>query len=276
MTLSRIPRPIIGLVAEIISQYYSHAQLDNLFLQADAPGESPVGNKMVKCQAWLARCNQEQVDGLQVLGAVIEDFMERILDLTDTWGTPNKWAEEWQGNRDKIHEALMTHGLTYFSGGKIYTVGATGAVKSLEQILKNKDLEAAELEFARAMENISIDPPASLTAACAIIESACKLYIEEKGLALPKECSIKPLWVIVANDLGFDAGKVEDNDLRKILTGLSSIVDGIGALRTHAGSAHGRGGMRYKIQPRHARLAVHAAHTLTVFLFESWENKRSS
>jgi hypothetical protein len=67
---------------------------------------------------------------------------------------------------------------------------------------------------------------------------------------------------------------VEDNDLRKILTGLNSIVDGIGALRTHAGSAHGRGVMKYKIQPRHARLAVHAAHTLTVFLLESWDNKK--
>jgi len=274
MASSNIPRPIIGLVAEIISEYYSHAQLDNLFLQADAPGDSPVGNKIVKCQAWLARCNQADVNGLQVLGAVIEDFMERILDMTDTWGTPNKWAEEWQGHRDKIHEALMSHGLTYSSGGKIYAVGSTGAVKSLEQILQSKDLQAVELEFERAMENISIDPPASLTAACAIIESACKLYIEEKGLSNPKDCSIKPLWVTVANDLGFDASRVEDNDLRKILTGLSSIVDGIGALRTHAGSAHGRGGMRYKIQPRHARLAVHSAHTLTVFLLESWDNKR--
>jgi hypothetical protein len=256
------------------NQYYSHAQLDNLFLQADAPGEPPIGNKLVKCQSWLARCNKEEVNGLQVLGAVIEDFMERILDMTDTWGTPNKWSEEWQGNRDKIHEALMCHGLTYSSGGKIYSVGSTGAVKSLEQILRSKDLQAAELEFERAMENISIDPPASLTAACAIIESACKLYIEEKGLPTPKECSIKPLWATVANDLGFDASRVEDNDLRKILTGLNSIVDGIGALRTHAGSAHGRGVMRYKIQPRHARLAVHAAHTLTVFLLESWNNKK--
>lgn len=274
MSSTSIPRPIIGLVAEIVSHYYSHAQLNNLFLQADAPGDPPIGNKLEKCQTWLTRCNNEGNNALHVLGAVIEDFMERFLDMTDTWGTPNKWEEEWQGNREKIHEALMCHGLAYSAGGKIYSVGVTGAVKSLEQILRSKDLKAVELEFERAMENISTDPPASLTAACAIIESACKLYIEEKGLPSPKECSIKPLWGTVANDLGFDASRVEDNDLRKILTGLNSIVDGIGALRTHAGSAHGRGALRYKIQPRHARLAVHAAHTLTVFLLESWENKR--
>jgi hypothetical protein len=159
-----------------------------------------VSRDNINCRC--TRCNKEEVNGLQVLGAVIEDFMERILDMTDTWGTPNKWSEQWQGNRDKIHDALMCHGLTYSSGGKIYSVGSTGAVKSLEQILRSKDLQAAELEFERAMENISIDPPASLTAACAIIESACKLYIEDKGLPTPKECSIKPLWATVANDLG--------------------------------------------------------------------------
>ena len=55
-----------------------------------------------------------------------------------------------------------------------------------------------------------------------------------------------------------------------ILGGLSSIVDGVGALRTHAGSAHGRGKKGYEIQPRHARLAVYAAHTLVLFALETW------
>jgi hypothetical protein len=52
------------------------------------------------------------------------------------------------------------------------------------------------------------------------------------------------------------------------------VVNGIGALRTHSSSAHGTGRLRYRIQPRHARLAVHAAHTLAAFIIESWDNKR--
>jgi hypothetical protein len=273
MTSNPIPHPIIGFVADIFGKYYTHTQINNLFLRADAPGVAPNGNKTDKCQEWLIRCNKEGKDGLQLLGAVLEDFMEKILDSEDIFGTPNPNTENWQNDHTKVREVLMKHGFVYSSGGKIYSTGASVTAITLEQILKNRDLHAIELEFKRAMENITIDQPASLTAACAIIESTCKLYIDEKGLTPPKECSIKPLWVAVAGDLGFDASRVEDNDLRKILTGLSSIIDGIGALRTHAGSAHGRGAMRYKIQPRHARLAVHAAHTLTVFLIESWENK---
>ena len=40
-----------------------------------------------------------------------------------------------------------------------------------------------------------------------------------------------------------------------------NVVDGIGAFRTHAGSAHGGGSTPRIVQTREARLAVHAAHT---------------
>ena len=269
-----IPRPIISLISNILSKNYTHAELNTHFMHADAPGEAPDGNKLIKCQEWLSRCNStEGIDALKVLGKVLEDYMECFLDFKDTWGVPNKHAEAWDAGREKIHIALSDYGLTYYPGGFIREVGFSGATKTLEEILRSKDIEAIELEFHRAMENINTDPPASLTAACAIIESICKLYIEENELSTPKDASIKPLWATVASDLKFDPSKVEDIDLKKILTGLISVVDGIGALRTHAGSAHGRVNLRYKIQPRHARLAVHASHTLAVFLLESWDNK---
>lgn len=273
-TFTQIPKPIIGLVSQILSDSYTHAELSMHFMHADAPGETPDGNKLLKCQTWLSRCNSdESINALKVIGKVLEDFMDRFLDFKDTWGVPNKDAEAWEAHRKRIYKALAHYGMTYQSGGVIQTIGISGATKTLEEILKARDIEAIELEFHRAMENTNIDPPASLTAACAIIESACKLYIEENNLNPPKEATVKPLWNTVARDLNFDPSKVEDDDLKKILTGLSSIVDGIGALRTHAGSAHGRGELRYKIQPRHARLATHASHTLTVFLLESWDNK---
>lgn len=84
------------------------------------------------------------------------------------------------------------------------------------------------------------------------------------------------MWNIVRKDLGFDPSKVEDQDLQTILTGLLALVDGIGALRTHASSAHGAGKRPYKIEPRHARLAIHAAHTVALFILESWERKKQN
>lgn len=53
-------------------------------------------------------------------------------------------------------------------------------------------------------------------------------------------------------------------------------MSGIGALRTHASSAHGYGKKVYSLKPRHARLAVRSAHTLATFVLESWQEKREA
>ena len=123
------------------------------------------------------------------------------------------------------------------------------------------------------MENVETDPPAAITAACSILESLCKVYIEDNDLEMPSKQSITPLWKVVSKDLGFDPSAVEDGDLKKILSGLTSAVDGIGSLRTHTGSAHGHVKKSYRIQARHARLAIHASHTLVVFVLETWAHR---
>jgi hypothetical protein len=50
-------------------------------------------------------------------------------------------------------------------------------------------------------------------------------------------------------------------------------VNGVGALRTHGGDANGRErGYRW-IDPRIARLAIHSASTVALFLVETWQKK---
>ena len=75
---------------------------------------------------------------------------------------------------------------------------------------------------------------------------------------------------MIRKDLGLDPAIVNDEDLKTILSGLAAIVEGTGSLRTHKGSAHGRGKTVYKLKPRHARLAAHAAFTLASFVLEAW------
>lgn len=52
-----------------------------------------------------------------------------------------------------------------------------------------------------------------------------------------------------------------------------SIVTGIGSFRTHASSAHGAGRKIYRLKPRHARVAVNSAHSLALFVIETWDEK---
>ena len=157
--------------------------------------------------------------------------------------------------------------------GKI--TGAVGTPsKSLEDFIRGNDVPLLEQEFMRALSNVEGNPRDAVSAASNILETLCKAYIAEEGLEIPAKQDLKPVWNVVRKDLGFDPSVVEDKDLQAILTGLFAIVDGIGALRTHASSAHGAGKNSYKLEPRHAKLAIHSAHTVTLFVLESWSRKK--
>jgi hypothetical protein len=70
--------------------------------------------------------------------------------------------------------------------------------------------------------------------------------------------------------LGLNVDPTLREDQKRILQGLASIVDGVGAYRTHIGSAHGRGMTPPAIEVSEARLAVNASHTLVTFIMERW------
>jgi hypothetical protein len=59
--------------------------------------------------------------------------------------------------------------------------------------------------------------------------------------------------------------------VRSILGGLNSIIQGIGALETHAGNARGRERGFKRIDTRVAHLAIHAAGCVAPFIIETWQ-----
>lgn len=264
-----IPTPVIAVVSEELAESNTHTNLNLLFEKAGAPGNTPAGNKVAKCRAWLRLANEtREVNPAEVLGAVLEEFME----------VAPKWEPELGAHAkriERVREALAKQGLAYHAGGKIVgaTVGAPS--RTLDSKLRERDFVSVQIEFDRALASVDSDPASSVTAACAILESLCKILIEDEGLESPREQSIKPLWAVVQKHLRLDPASIEDDDLRRVLSGLTSVVDGLGAFRTHTGSAHGRGRLQYRLESRHARLVIHAAHTLVSFVMETWDARRA-
>lgn len=192
----------------------------------------------------------------------VEQFPHSVFNLEVSIDTLQK--------RNYIKRALKEYGLTYMPGGRIIQTGGSLPSKTLEQMLRERDFPSVEKEFQRAMDNAATDPATAITAACATIEALCKAYIHDHGLEPPKDKTVSPLWQVVKKHLNLDPKSQEDQDLRKIVQGLGSVVEGLGALRTHAGNAHGQGKTPYTVHPRHARLAINAAHTLALFVMERW------
>jgi hypothetical protein len=265
-----IPAPVLAVCAEIAASRESHATLNSLFTYAGAPGEPPTGSKPAKALEWLRRANKEgDLEPLDVLGRLIENYMEEPLDPDAAW------HQTRLKDRERITRILAECELQYVKGGKM--VGTLGTPsRTLEQFIKDRDLVSIDAEFNRALRNVEANPREAVSAASNILESVCKVYIAEEGLAAPAKQDLKPVWTAVRKHLGFDPSTIEDQDLQQILSGLISIVEGIGALRTHASSAHGAGKRSYKLESRHARLAIHSANTVALFVLESWRKKRQS
>lgn len=270
-----IPAPIIAVLSEGMPSMETHASLDNLFSYAEAPGEPPEGSKPVKVQAWLRRVNKEAKYPLTVLGRLIECYMELPgIDgnASSLFGLP--LVDPKKEFKNKIEAILSRCNLTYISGGVI-SDGSSAPSRSLGDLIKGRDIPSIDAEFNRAIANVNSEPREAVSAACNILESIFKTYIADEKLEMPQKQDLQNVWKIVRSDLGFDPGALQDDDLKKILTGVLSVVDGIGAFRTHASSAHGEGRKMYHLKPRHARLAIHSAHTIALFVLETWDERRS-
>jgi hypothetical protein len=93
-------------------------------------------------------------------------------------------------------------------------------------------------------------------------------------LTPPSNRTLSTLWTTVKPAINADPAAMPDPDLRKIAGAMAAMVEGLQGLRDDKSRAHA---MRpelaraYRIEPRHARLAVNAALSLTVFLLEAWQ-----
>jgi hypothetical protein len=264
--LKEFPRPLASTVGEIIGTYYFHHKtIETVFYEAGASGDPPDGSVYKKPELWLIREGKEDpAKSLVILGKVIEDLMDGDKSRNLPYGEKPKFIE-------RLTKALARYQLSYGFGGQIYgATSVTAPSKAFGEALKEFSVAEIEDEFSRANRFIETDPPAAVTAACAIVEAVCKHYIATERIELPSVQTVKPLWQTVSKHLKLSPDRVEDDDLKRVLSGLSSIVDGLGAFRTHAGSAHGQHKRTYKVAPRHARLVVHAAHSLCLFIIETW------
>lgn len=273
-----IPIPLLAVIAEEMGGAYTHTEINSRFMRAGFSGDPPDGNKVQTCQAWLRAANHASADkALGMASKLIEEIMEVVPPT-------NPWVEVQHPTtaaRERIEKQLAALGLTYVKGGYIVPLGTGITSETLEDFIRGRNLIGVKHEFERIIANIDSDPPAAVTAACALLESLFQSYIADENLLKPADQSLLSLWKVIRTHLGLSPSEYRHDSLKKIPSGVASTIDGIATFRTVAGSAHGRdvrpdelNGKRYKIAPRHARLATQSAMTLAVFFIESLDARR--
>lgn len=276
-----IPAPVIASVVDVFVDAYSWSKLDMDFAAAGCPGDAPDGSsKAARCMAWLRRVNAEVPDeALGILGRLLHTFMEEVLSSETarhpwTGKADESPAERREKQRTRINAALQGAGLSYARGGHITRGGAHVATRQLHDLIRGKNLPAIEAEFDTLAQRASTGPRDALSAAANIVEAVLGEMVAAWGLTPPANRTLNTLWATVKPAINADPDTMPDPDLRKVVGAMAAMVDGLQGLRDDKSRAHA---MRpelarsYRIEPRHARLAINAALALVVFLMEAWE-----
>ena len=122
------------------------------------------------------------------------------------------------------------------------------------------------------MEN---DPKGAITLARSLLESVCKHILDDLQESYTTHESLSLLYKKTAKSLKLSPEQHDDQVIKNILGGCSSIVKGLEEFRNRHGDAHGKGQNQPNPYSRHARLSVNASGTLCLFLIETLNHNKS-
>lgn len=209
-----------------------------------------------------------------------ENVLPRIIESA---GDPRDFArapERQAAVLDHLNRVLRYDGFELQQQGlrvRLVVAGhSTPIVEQLSGIVETINFDTVQRDLDRALASIDADPEDAITAACSTIESVCRSILIELGEPLPAKKDVQGLFNAMKRPLGLspdrrDLDPVVADDVRTTLGGLATVIQGLGALRTHAGDAHGRERGYARVDARIGRLSIHAASTIALFLIETWQ-----
>ena len=209
---------------------------------------------------------------------VHQNTVDRTYSLKKLQDCPAQWVRVISQERvigsllEKVVTTLEQHRSETTTG--IQTLNQTlnspirDAEAALETAARQLGYDDVVEEWRRAQASLYIDPRDAITRSSSLIETVCKHVLQTKHLPTPSDQTIQSLLktTIKALDLALEAQS--SADLRQVAGGIMSVVHGLGAWRTHVGTAHGRAPDERAPTRVEARFAVNMAGAAATFLME--------
>ncbi len=172
----------------------------------------------------------------------------------------------------ELVEDIMVHGRpVYVPQRKIHGLGiAVQRIKAVTASLNSDGL----YEDLRRLERIGdSEPGEAIALAKEIVESCCKLILDDRRVEYPEKSEIPLLLKLLRTEIKIMPDSIPEdaraaNEIREVLTSLGKIASSLAAIRNAYGKGHGRGRDFKGLEPRHARLAVGAASTFVDFVLD--------
>ena len=123
---NKIPLSIIGLLARIMENYYTHSRLSSLIMSCDFDANLVSGTKLERIQETLGAVNKIYANPIGFLGS----FISEIMDREDEWSLKD---------RESIRKALAKYGAFYFRGKIVPLNGESCVLTEEEQTFLSVD-----------------------------------------------------------------------------------------------------------------------------------------
>lgn len=157
--------------------------------------------------------------------------------------------------------------------------GSTGPKVTSQALDTLTDPTAIRDHLDRIERNLDADPRAAVGSAKELVESTAKLVLTAQKIPYGKNDDLQKLAHAAQQALGLAPKQVDGEQevapgLRSLLGGLLSLARGLAELRNQVGTGHGREQVPQWVTPRHARMAVGAAHVWCQFVLETLEARQ--
>lgn len=176
-------------------------------------------------------------------------------------------ADGWE----LVEDAIIDGRPAYVPQRKVHALG--GSVQRIKAVAATLNSDTL-YEDLRRLERIGdSEPGEAIALAKEIVESCCKLILDDRKVEYPEKAEIPELLKLLRKEIkimpdGIDESAKGANEIRGILTSLGNIAHSLAPLRNAYGKGHGRGRDFKGLQPRHARLAIGAASTFVDFVLD--------
>lgn len=221
--------------------------------------------------------------------ALVDQYYHAI-DFSD-WNTVSRLLKVFETVLDgaetangDIHKKLLRclerDGFTV-EEHRIVPKGGRVAIQGVARMAVQFDAAYIQTQVTRIESAIENDPALAIGSAKELVETCCKTILGERGVEVDDNMDVPKLVKTTLRELKLTPDDVRApkketetaskaaESMKRMLQNLGGIAGSLAELRNLVGSGHGPDGKVRGPQPRHARLAVGAATTLVMFMFET-------
>lgn len=183
------------------------------------------------------------------------------------------WADAERLALKRMTDALRRDGYEVV-GNRIITGTSPASIDEVKEVAASFDAKHLAEQVHRIEQAVDTDPSLAIGTAKELVETCCRTILAERGKPVTGTPDVPALTREVLKELKLVPDGVPEKAkgseiIKRLLSNLGTIGNGLAELRNLYGTGHGRDGKTQPMKPRHAKLAVGAAATLVSFLFET-------